>query len=147
MVYPTKRTPEIIESVLDGMAHGEMLTVMCKKHDISTMAWYQWCDADQALSIAHAQARKKGFDAIAEDCVAIADKTPPISDNVQQSKLRVETRLKLLAKWDPKRYGERMNVDHSGSIDLAGRIATARTRAESYVALPDVNVDLKEGQS
>ena len=29
---------------------------------------------------------------------------------VARSRLRVDTRLKLLAKWDPKRYGERSEV-------------------------------------
>jgi hypothetical protein len=28
--------------------------------------------------------------------------------------LRIETRLKLLAKWDPKRYGERLHSEVTG---------------------------------
>jgi hypothetical protein len=32
------------------------------------------------------------------------------AEHVQRSKLRIETRLKLLAKWSPKKYGERVQV-------------------------------------
>ena len=44
-------------------------------------------------------------------------------------KNRVEQRLKLLAKWDPKRYGDRMNVEHNVSEELADRMQKARERA------------------
>ena len=34
---------------------------------------------------------------------------------ISRSKLRVETRLKLLAKWDPKRYGDKITQEHVGA--------------------------------
>ena len=77
------------------------------------------------------------IDAIADDCFVIADESSKDyrltdkglafdAEHVQRSKLRIETRLKLLAKWDPKRYGERQQVEHSGSIDSATTILAAR---------------------
>jgi len=44
-------------------------------------------------------------------------------------KLQIETRLKLLAKWDPKRYGDLQKVEHSGSVDVAATLLAARKRA------------------
>lgn len=38
----------------------------------------------------------------------------PDKEWMLRSKLRVETRLKLLAKWDPKRYGEKITQEISG---------------------------------
>jgi len=32
----------------------------------------------------------------------------------QRDKLRVDTRLKLLSKWDPKRYGDKLDLNHGG---------------------------------
>jgi hypothetical protein len=75
----------------------------------------------------------RGFDAIAEETVAIAD-TPPAyakteggmridTGDVAHRKLQIETRLKLLAKWDPKRYGERQHVEHSGKVGLEHLVA------------------------
>jgi hypothetical protein len=36
------------------------------------------------------------------------------SGSVQHAKLRIETRLKLLAKWNPKTWGDRVTQEISG---------------------------------
>ena len=70
-------------------------------------------------------AREAGFDEIAEDILAIADDgsrdyvpgergVVVDHDHIQRSKLRAEMRLKLLAKWDPRRYGDRSAVELTG---------------------------------
>jgi hypothetical protein len=44
------------------------------------------------------------------DALDIADDK---SGDVARDKLRVETRLKLLAKWNPKKYGDNMQLRHA----------------------------------
>ena len=70
---------------------------------------YGWIAADAPFAARVAHARDLGFEALAEDILAIADDTKPISDHVQLSKMRIDTRLKLLACWDPKRYGAKQS--------------------------------------
>ena len=95
---------------------------------------YNWMYSDDALgeagvglSSAIARAREVGYDAMAEECLIIAD-TPKVgtkktyssgSDDDEDSmtvveedmlghrKLQIETPLKLLAKFNPKKYGDR----------------------------------------
>ena len=59
---------------------------------------------DEEIARQIARARSDGYDTIAVDALKIADDR---KGDVPRDKLRVETRLKLLAKWDPKRYGDR----------------------------------------
>jgi hypothetical protein len=33
-------------------------------------------------------------------------------EHIQRSKLRIETRLKLLAKWNPRKWGEKVDLNH-----------------------------------
>jgi hypothetical protein len=33
-------------------------------------------------------------------------------------KLQIETRLKLLAKWNPRKYGDRVGIDHAGGVSI-----------------------------
>lgn len=76
------------------------------------------------LSAAIARAREVGYDAIAEEALIIAD-TPvmgqkqvmgddktytTVEDMLGHRKLQIETRLKLLAKWNPKKYGDRVQL-------------------------------------
>jgi hypothetical protein len=127
MGRPTKRTEEIIKRIIEGLSAGTPLTVICKEdgmpHD-STVR--DWMAGDSDLSLAIARARETGFDQIALDALAIADNRDndtiltdkggeiPNSEWISRSRLRVETRLKLLAKWDPKRYGDKITQEISG---------------------------------
>ncbi len=134
MPRQSKRTPEVEAEILQRMSKGEPLAQICRDAHLPDMStWREWCRADESLDIAHAQARDNGFDAIAADALEIADDDrrdwEPIKDadgvvvgvkvdgeHVTRSKLRIETRLKLLAKWDPKRYGDKLAV--GGAEDL-----------------------------
>ena len=89
-----------------------------------------WKAANEAFSADFARAREEGFDAIAADCLNIADETSQdtlYGENgerantewISRSKLRIETRLKLLAKWDPKRYGDKVQTELSGGLTVS----------------------------
>lgn len=99
-------------------------------------------EEDFSNRIAHA--REVGYDALAEEALNIADtpvegvRTETAEDGAVKKtredmlghrKLQIDTRLKLLAKWNPKKYGDRQEVHHSGSVDLATTILDARKRA------------------
>ena len=74
-----------------------------------------WQQKDREIERSIAHAREVGGDMIAADALRIADDT---SGDPVRDRLRVETRLKLLAKWHPKRYGDRQQVEHSGGVSL-----------------------------
>lgn len=67
-----------------------------------------WKSRYPAFSADIAGAREEGFDAIAADCLKIADNT---DEDAQSRRVRIDARLKLLAKWDYKRYGDRVGLD------------------------------------
>ena len=103
---------EIIDEIVEGLSVGTTLREMCRMPGMpSWRTVYDWinADADTASRIAHA--RELGYEALAEQTLDIADNTLAINEHIQKSKLRIDTRLKLLAKWSPKRYGDRATVD------------------------------------
>ena len=109
---PTKKTPEVIQRLLDGIADGVTLRALCREDGMPNWRTvYDWIEADAELAAQVARARELGFDAIAEDVFDIADGTRAISEHVQLSKMRIDTRLKLLACWNPKKYGSKATVD------------------------------------
>ena len=125
MGQPSKYTPELAAEICERLSDGEPLRQICR--DDHMPAWtsiYNWAAADKELSERIAQARKQGYDAIAEEALLIAD-TPLIGETETSSttgltitrqdmlghrKLQIETRLKLLAKWDPSKYGDRQII-------------------------------------
>lgn len=118
------------EEICERIAEGEPLRAICRSEGMpSWRTVYDWLSADDDFATRFARAREAGFDVIALDCLRIADDSSQDTvwggspDNprevantewISRSKLRVETRLKLLAKWDPKRYGEKIDVTSAG---------------------------------
>jgi hypothetical protein len=144
MGRPTKRTPEVIQRVIDGLSKGVPLAVICREEGMPSDTTVRcWADEDAELSFAIARAREVGADYIAWEALQIADtpqegietidtpEGPRIKkcDMLGHRRLQVETRLKLLAKWDPKRYGDRIAQEITGAD--GGAIKTEVTRSEA----------------
>lgn len=119
MAYTAEQRQEAITAVLEGLSQGTPLTVILAAEGMpGYTTFWEWQQGDSVLSEAIARAREAGWDAIAVDALKIADHTAddtvltehgekPNTEWITRSRLRVDTRLKLLAKWDPKRYGDR----------------------------------------
>ncbi len=85
-------------------------------------AVYDWCDASPDVSSRIARAREVGFDSIGESTLDISDQDPERGPDgkidaawVAHQKLRVEQRMKLLAKWSPKKYGDKITQELTGA--------------------------------
>ena len=142
---PSKYTPELSSEICERLSNGEPLRQICRdEHMPAWTAIYAWAAADKDLSERIAHARDQGYDAIAEDLLQIAD-TPLMGEEETSSnngltitrkdmlghrKLQIETRLKLLAKWNPKKYGERQIL--AGDADSPLEV---KTNTEVFDAL------------
>ena len=107
-----------------------------------------WKEDDAAFAKDFAHARELGYDKLAYDCLEIAnngsndwmannDPDNPgykfNGEHVQRSKLRIETIIKLLSKWDPKRYGDRQVIE----LDASDKLMSVIKAAESRLKLAD----------
>jgi len=129
---------EMVPAICSRLATGkEPMTVICRDLDIPVRTVNDWRKQDAEIAAQFDEARDMGYDAIAADCLDIADdgsrdymttadgREVPDHDHISRSKLRIETRLKLLAKWDPKRYGDKQQLEHSGSLSLEALVSGA----------------------
>lgn len=96
---------------------------------------YQWINTDPDFAKRIAHARTLGHDAIAEETVEIIDTPPERGPDgkvdpgyVQWQKNRAYQRMQLLAKWSPKKYGEKIEIDAKVDLTVADRLARARNR-------------------
>eukprot|EP00752_Nemacystus_decipiens_P016674 g14914.t1 len=138
---------KLADAVIAWIESGQTLTSFCAQAGMpAPRTVYDWMDKDEAFAARFARAREIGFDALAEQALEIAY-TPEegvrseegendkgaFSKQVREDmlghrRLKVDTILKLLARWDPKRYSERVSVDtkseakveHSGKIEGGG---------------------------
>lgn len=121
----------LFPEVVARLSAGEPLAQICRdEHMPNRRTIYLWLEADEGAKAEFEVARDDGFDVIAADCLSIADdgsrdyavqddgeggqRIAIDHDHIQRSKLRIETRLKLLSKWDPRRYGDKIHNEHTG---------------------------------
>lgn len=124
---PSKYTPEIAAEICERLSEGEPLREICR--DPRMPAWrtiYLWMHKDEDLYARIARARDIGYDKMAEECLEIADNmqmgiketvivdakgnesvSRANEDMLGHRRLQIETRLKLLAKFHPTKYGDK----------------------------------------
>ena len=142
---PSKYTPELATEIARRLSEGEPLRQICRdEHMPHWTNMYEWMAQDPELSLRIARARDAGYDKMAEECLELAD-SPSLfekvvetvdaqgkksvsvtrSDDVNARRLQVETRLKLLAKWNPKRYGDRVTMagDAENPVNIQADLA------------------------
>ena len=123
---------DYIPEICDWIAAGKTLREYCRQEGKPSYGLvYDWMERDEDFNSRFARARESGEDVIAQECLAIADdgtndwneyfdKEGAVlgwklnGEHVQRSKLRVDTRLKLLSKWNPKKYGDKVEQYISG---------------------------------
>jgi hypothetical protein len=111
---PSIFSKAILDEICSRLQEGETMTSICREERMpSVQTVSNWMAADEAVSVSIARARGLGYDAIADDAMRIADDR---GDDPASRRVRVETRLKLLAKWCPKRYGEQLQIEHTGTV-------------------------------
>ncbi len=73
----------------------------------------RWLSDDEEWREQYARAREAGNDAMAEDIQAIADQED-LDPN--DKRVRIDARKWLLAKRQPKKYGEKLDLNHGGEV-------------------------------
>jgi hypothetical protein len=123
--YSPAERAEHCEALFVWLEDGKTLRSFCRQPGRPSYgAFYDWIEADEALASRVARARDIGYDSLAEEAKEISDTPLPgkrikqtedgtevtIEDMLGHRKLQIETRLKLLACWNPKKYGQRQLV-------------------------------------
>lgn len=127
---PTKYSEELTSEICSRMAAGESLKSICKSDDMPAMSSvFLWLGKYKEFSDKYAKATEARADCMFEEMLEIADdgtndymltkdgEERYNSEHVNRSRLRVDTRKWMLARMRPLKYGDKQQVEHSGSIN------------------------------
>jgi len=130
------RSAKLADIIIEDLTSGKPLRQICREQGVGKSAVYDWLDDDVELFGRFARARERGGHEIADQCLEIADDR---EDDPASRRVRVETRLKLLAKWNPNQYGEQSKLAltgaDGGAIKHEVEMASPETMAELTQAL------------
>jgi hypothetical protein len=117
----SKYTPERLATIGERLGQGEPLAAICRDLGICDDTVRNWMEKDEEAARAIARAREDGEQAIAYRLRQTARGKGPddggdSTGDVQRDKLVIDTDLKLLAKFNPKRWGDKVqHADAEGN--------------------------------
>lgn len=146
---PSIYSPELAARLCAELAMGRSLRSVCKASDMPSMsAVFEWLREKPDFAQQYARAKAESADALVEELLDIADDSSGDfiegedgvkvnHENIQRSRLRVDTRKWIAAKLKPKAYADRVAMDHGLQPEnpLAALIAQIQGRTLLPVAM------------
>ena len=129
---PASEWAPVIDEILSAIATTpKSLESICKDIESAPSARtvYKWLEGDEELVQRYARAKESQLQVLADQLVDLADtdricekitvkadgsREVVILDQVERTKLQIDTRKWLLAKLNPKKYGDKVQQELSG---------------------------------
>lgn len=141
---PSSYTEEVGDAICERMCNGESLRAICNADDMPNRAavfrWLAKAETEDApteivaFRNQYTRAREEQADAIFDECLVIADDSTndymDVQDsegatsaklngeNIQRSRLRIDTRKWMAGKMRPKKYGEKLGLDVDAALTI-----------------------------
>ena len=114
---PTIYSEELIERICEQISNGKSLRVVCRAKDMPSMSTVMvWLGENDEFSEQYRKATGQREDFHFEEMMEIADKVLPESAEVAKAKLQIDTRKWVLSRMNPKKYGDKQQMEHSGDV-------------------------------
>ena len=119
----------IFMRVIDQIAHGSSLSQILRddQRDIDYNDFYRWIKKDPGRKVLFDEAQEMRTEFMAGEIIEIADADDTLED-VNRSKLKIDTRKWLMGAHNKKKYGPSTNIEMTGGISILGALAAANAR-------------------
>jgi hypothetical protein len=124
------------DAICARLCNGESLREICRSEGMPDKATVmRWLHAHPAFRDQYARAKETGIESIAEDILDIADdgkndwmeRLGPDGqpagwvfngEAARRSQIRIDSRKWLLSKLAPKKYGDKLDLNHGGEVKI-----------------------------
>jgi len=149
---PTRYSQDLADTICGELATGKSMRTVCRAADMPAMSTvFKWLRERPDFSEQYARAKAEAADALVEEILDIADDGSNDwmevhdrdgnatgyklnGEHVQRSRLRIDTRKWIASKLRPKKYGDRVGVDHG--VQSANPLADLIQRIQGSALTP-----------
>lgn len=131
----TEYTPEIGDKICANVSKGLSLSKICKGKDMPCeRTIFRWLRENDEFCRNYMRAKQEQADTYADQIVEIADEDVIRQEGesagvaVQRNRLRVDARKWVASKLKPKKYGDKLNLKHDGTITIEDKLRAAREK-------------------
>lgn len=111
------RDPDFQKHFCELLADGSTIRAALTEFGLGYASYYQYRKHDPEFAKMVDTAIDVGYDAIADECIQIADTKMSNKIDVMQAKLRIETRIEILQR-KSRRYSNRQQVEVTDSREV-----------------------------
>lgn len=112
-MYSEKLADQICEQIASGIS----LIKICKANDMPNKSTVmRWLEDKPEFATKYARARELMADHYFDEMQEIADSAT--AETVQMAKLRLETMRWRVSKLLPKKYGDKIETEHTGTVTV-----------------------------
>ena len=146
MTFSPEQVASAKETICERIANGESLRQIVEDDGMpASSTVFKWLSEDGAFSEQYASAREAQADAVFDDILSIADDARndwmqrnhgdsvawvENGEALRRSQLRIDARKWMAGKLKPKKYGEKLDLNLSGSVSmLTSGFRTSSTRS------------------
>lgn len=126
MGRPSLLNQKTVDYICEQIASGRSLNSICKQDDMpciaSVLSWLAKAEKQEAETLhkdfldKYLRAREAQADVIFDECLDIIDHSTV--DDISVAKERVNVRMRMAGKLKPKKYGDKLDLDHTGNIGV-----------------------------
>lgn len=122
---PSDYSDKIAVEICTRLSDGESLRSICLSDDMpGKTTVFRWLGENEAFRDQYTRAREAQADTLFDEMLDIADDTAKDivegavdQEHIQRTKLRIETRKWMAGKLRPKKYGDKIEHEHSGNLN------------------------------
>lgn len=130
---PTLYSDNLSDKICSLLSEGQSLRAVCREEGMPCAATvFSWLRTIPEFLEQYEKAKQESADAMVDEILDIADNAnndwmeisgdsegyKQNGEAIQRSRLRVDTRKWIASKLKPKKYGDKLETVHSGSIGL-----------------------------
>lgn len=130
MALPYDYYPAVLYAI-NLISQGETVTSACDQSNLPISTFHSYIKKDDTLNEMYMEADQRGSDAMADALVNIDNHRIHGQSDAKMAKVISDNIKWVLSKRKPKEFGDRVQVDHSISVDIA--ITTALDAARRRV--------------
>lgn len=114
---PSKFSQTLADDICARIANGESLRNICRDKSMPDKTTVlRWVDDNNDFCDQYARACARREDSFFDDLIEIADSVTADAAEVAKARVQIDARKWVLSRMNPKKYGDRVQQEVSGSI-------------------------------